>query len=114
MNVLWHLITSNDTIVRSTHASNVHEARLRLAPIREHEMVVSAVSYDVKETREVKAIREQRCEACGELMSKEPAGIYSTVHRSCYERQWRTGMDPERKAAFMEKRRLYKQRERGR
>jgi len=113
MNVLWHLITSNDTIVRSTHASSVHEARLRLAPIAKHEIVVSAVSYDVKEPKEIRAIREQRCEACGELMSKEPAGIYSSMHRSCYERKWRTSMDPERKAAFIEKRRLYKQRERG-
>lgn len=105
---LWHLITTNDTIVRSAHAVTRDEARLRLAPIGPHQMVVSAMSYEIKEPREIVAIRQLRCEICGELMSDEKGGIYRDIHRSCYQKQWRDSMSPDQREAFLAKRRAYK------
>lgn len=111
--MLWHLITSDNQILRSTHADHRDEARIKLAPISKHQMVVSAVSFDVKEPREIAAIREATCELCHEPMSHEPAGIYSTMHRSCYEKRWRDSMSAERKADFLARRREYQRKHRG-
>ncbi len=110
--VVWHLVNEDDTIVRSTQATHRDEARVRLAPIGQRQFVVSAASYAVKESQELQTMRRARCNLCGEPMSHEPASIYSTTHRSCYQRQWRENMSPDQRAAFLEKRRGYHRRSR--
>lgn len=104
----WHLITTNDTIVRSTQALSVQQARFRLAPIEPGQLVVSALSYDVKESREIIASRRKICDLCSEPMIGENKGIYTRMHRNCYERLRRSGMNPQERQEYLRRRREYK------
>lgn len=108
MEYVWHLITANDLIVRSTTAHSINEARFKLAPIEPHQLVVSAMSHAVKETREVIASRGSSCDICGLHMHGERFGIYSNMHRACYEKDRRKAMTPEERQAHLEKRREYR------
>lgn len=109
MDYVWHLINPDNSIVRSVRASHVQEARLRLAPIAEYQLVVSAISHDVKETREVVASRQGRCDICGNFMHGERAGIYNNAHRYCYERERKKSMTPAERAAYTAKRKEYRE-----
>lgn len=103
----WHLITTNDTIVRSTQALSVQQARFRLAPIAPGQLVVSALSFEVKEAREVIASRYKLCDLCNEPMTGENKGIYTRMHRNCYERLRRNGMTPQERQEYLRRRREY-------
>lgn len=109
MDYVWHLINPDSSVVRSVKAEHLQQARLRLAPIESHQLVVSAISHDVKETREVVASRQGRCDICGNFMHGERAGIYNNTHRYCYENDRKKNMSPVERAAYTAKRREYRE-----
>lgn len=105
---LWHLVNSDDSIVRSTEADHVQQARLRLAPIERTQVVVSALSHAVKESREIVAARQSRCDICGNTMHGERAGIYNNTHRACYEKARKIDMTPEERERYRQQRKKYR------